>query len=463
MALRRDAQGTSSPFTFAIAGVILLAVIGTLLVATQMGPRDVTGSTEQNRRGDAESLLDLIVESQGVGWAGGADSVTSLGLRAQNGSGLDAAHLQALHGALYDATANGKLDYNETLLLLGLDPAGGQRFHLRIAPVGLQAVLTEDLSGIRTAYIADFLNLPASFTVTVGTPEQMVAAAEASVETAMEPVALAERDALVQLGLAFDDQIHLTNLNIQAVAPPLPGVPLSTLVPAGLLEGDVFPDQKQYLNLVLPARLSEYEVLVVGSNVDHSSLTSNAVKDTITDWVDAGGTLIVFGSDSQSFQWLEATLGVGIETANGGAYAPDVDHPLLKEPYPLDWPAYNTFEQAWGGKTGGGGKNFDATFQHVISEDDGDVLAVSLEGAYGEGRIFLSTFRAADIANEIDLQEAMNLINNLVVYADRSHLFLDYGPAPPQDQSVAAASRTSHIWDPELGQVPVRVTILVWG
>ncbi len=463
MVHRRDDRGTSSPFTFAVAGVILLAVIGTLLVTTQSGSNNVVGSEEQVRRGDAGSLLDVMMESDGVGWEGGADSVTRIGIRAENGSGLDAVRLQAMHGALYDATANGKLDYNESLALLGLDLDGGQRFHLRIAPVGLQAVLTEDLSGIRTAYVGDFVNVDTTFDVATGTPDQMAQDARAAVETAAALVVPVERDALIQLGLGFDDRIHLTGMDIDAGIAPLPSVPLNTLVAPSLLVGDVYPDQKQYLDTVLPGRLAEYEVLVIGSNVDHSSLTGNAVKSGVTDWVNGGGTLIVFGSDSQSFQWLEATLGVGIETANGGAYAPDVDHPLLKEPYPLDWPAYNHFDQAWGGKTGGGGKNFDATFQHVISGDDGDVLAVSLEGAFGEGRIFLSTFRAADIANEIDLQESMNLINNLVVYADRSHLFLDYGPAPPQDQSVAAASRVSHLWDPELGQVPVRVTILVWG
>ncbi len=462
MLMRRDDRGTSSPFAFAIAGVILLAVIGSLLVATQIGPGDAGGLQEEVRRGDAESLLDILMESSGVGWESGPDSLTSVGIRADNGSGLDLARLQSMHGALYDASANGKLDYNETLALLGLDPDSGARFHLRIAPVGLQAVLTEDLSGIRTAYIGDFTGVDTSFAVPLGTPQEMIDAAIADIEADIELVAVTERDALVQLGLGYNDQIHLLDMDIDAGIPPVPAVPLDTLVDPALLEGDVFPDQKQYLDLVLPSRLNEYEVLVVGSNIDHSTLTSNAVKSTIEDWVLAGGTLLVFGSDSQSFQWMEAIIGVGIETANGGAYAPDVDHPVLKEPHPLDWPSYNTFEQAWGGKTGGQ-NNFDETFQHVISDEDGDVLAISLDGAFGDGRIFLSTFRPADIADEINLGESMNLINNLVVYADRSHLFLDYGPAPPQDQSVGAASRISHVWDNELGQVPVRVTVLVWG
>ncbi len=463
MPLHRDTNATSSPFAFAVAGVILLAIIGTLLLATQTGPRDATGLEEQVRRGDAESLLDLFMESQGVGWESGADGLTSLGIRADNGSGLDLARLQAFHGALYDASANGKVDYNESLALLGLSPDDPRRYHLRIAPVGLQTVLSEDLSGIRTAYIGDFTNVDTSFNVPLGTPEAMIQAGRDGVNAKIELVATTERDALTQLGLGYDDKIHLLDMSLTAGTPPIPAVPLATLVDPNLLAGDVFPDQKQYLNIVLPSRLAGYEVLIIGSNVDHSALTSAAVKSTIQTWVDGGGTLIVFGSDSQSFQWLESTLGVGIETANGGSYAPDVDHPLLKEPYPLDWPAYNTFNQAWGGKTGGNSDNFDETFQHVIASGDGDTLAVSRDGAFGDGRIFLTTFRAADIANDISLAESMNLINNLVVYSDRSHLFLDYGPAPPQDQSVGAASRTSHVWDADLGQVPVRVTLLVWG
>lgn len=221
MPLHRDTNATSSPFAFAVAGVILLAIIGTLLLATQTGPRDATGLEEQVRRGDAESLLDLFMESQGVGWESGADGLTSLGIRADNGSGLDLARLQAFHGALYDASANGKVDYNESLALLGLSPDDPRRYHLRIAPVGLQTVLSEDLSGIRTAYIGDFTNVDTSFNVPLGTPEAMIQAGRDGVNAKIELVATTERDALTQLGLGYDDKIHLLDMSLTAGTPQI--------------------------------------------------------------------------------------------------------------------------------------------------------------------------------------------------------------------------------------------------
>ncbi len=466
MGLRKDAEGASAPFGFAIAGAILLLIIGALLLTGQQAGLERTSSDEQNLRQEAESIADLVVDSKGAGWESGADSLTQMGLLKQNGSGIDLARMAAFKGAVFDASNNGKVDYNESMLLLGLDPDGTKQFHIRIAPVALNQALATNLGGIKTMYIGDWKSsVDMDPVVALDTDENMAADARGQIGADIETVAITERSAIDTLGLDFDDRIHILNAGVEGGLPPLPGTPIEALVtdPTDLLSGDVYPDQKQYLDFQIPARINDYKVLVVGSNVDHSALTSNAVKSTIEAWVISGGTLIVFGSDSQSFQWLESLMGVGIETANGGAFAPDVDHPVLREPHALDWPAYSNFGQAWGGKQGGGNNNFDDQFQHVIQGDDGDVLAISKDGAYGTGRVFLSTYRPADIANEISLQESMNLVNNLVVYSDRQHLFLDYGPAPPQDASVGAAYRTSHVWDPDFGQIPVRVSVLVWG
>lgn len=465
MSLRREHDGATAPMSFAIAGAILVTVIGTALVVVQDGGSG-QGSRHENTRQQADSILDLFVDSKGAGWESGADAATQVGLLNHNGSGLDLSRMQTYKGALYEATLNGKMDYEESLVLLGMDPQGPAHFHLRVAPVGLLTVLTEDLGRIRTAYVADTLNFDTAVTVASGTDVEMAGDARLAYSLHLDLLTVQERAAIRELGLGFDDLLHVKDAGIQVDLGLLGTQPIEDAVfDTSVLLGDVFPDQKQYLDNVLHARLDAYEILIIGSNVDHSALTSEHVKSKVTEWVHAGGTLIVFGSDSKSFKWLESTMGVGIETVNGGAFAPDVDHPILREPYALDWPAYDTFEQAWGGKNdkSSGGKSFDELFQHVIQDDDGDVLAISRDGAFGAGTVFLTTFRPADIAHHINLRESMNLINNIVVYTDRSYLFLDYGPAPPRDAAVGAAARSSHVWDERYGQVPVRVTVLTWG
>jgi hypothetical protein len=223
----------------------------------------------------------------------------------------------------------------------------------------------------------------------------------------------------------------------------------------------VYPDHRTYLKEVLTDdRLALYDVLVVGSGVEHAFLLDK--KEDIRDWVLAGGTLIVLGSVDKSTAWLNPLLNVGVDTVNGAPTAPDIAHPLLKEPNELAWTSYDSHGQGWDIQESGAVAAYD-DFSHVVIQDGEDVLAVSKEASFGEGRVILSTFYAGDVAQTISLAEATAFLENMVTYSDRSALYLDYGGEVPADQPVALAVRQSWLWDDIYGQVPVRVEVLAWG
>ncbi len=458
---RRDDAAVAQMLTFLVAGVMFVGSVGTVLYFTRTAATDDDAVASATTNIDAASLADLLVGSPGIGWENGADGVVRLGLLAANRSGLDAAHLDLLRGATYEANAtNGKVDYEEAEASVGLTGADTD-FHLSIYPIGLkQTLAAADLSSIRTGYIGHWNSLGPT-TVTLGTTEQMVAAANANLNATMSSLALNERATLRSVGVGFTDNIHITSTPDVQVDTGVTTVPITTLVNLTFLAGDVYPDQKQYIDTVLPGRLAEYDLLMVGSTVSHESLTSAVTKDAIRDWVLAGGTVMVMGSDSQNFQWMQPLFNVGTDTVNGGAFAPDVGHAMLHEPYELNWPAYNNFGLGWDIKNQGANSHYD-DFEHIIQEDGEDVLAVSGQGAFGDGRIFLSTFRPGDIYDTLGPDEANNMVMNMALYADRSNLFLEYGPGAPDRTQVATAVRQSHLWDYQLGQVPVRVEVNLW-
>jgi len=271
-----------------------------------------------------------------------------------------------------------------------------------------------------------------------------------------------ERAAIRLLGVAYDDRIHLASGTPSVlVESGLIDPTLLSVVGASDLEGDVFPDNKQYLDAVLADRLDEYEVLFMGSGIDHSALTSQVTKDAIKSFVYGGGTLMVMGSNAQSTQWLQPLFDVGIKTVNGGPFAPDVSHPLLHEPHPLDWDAYDHHGLGWDLKSQGAGAHYD-DFTHVIVASGKDILAVSNDGAFGAGRVFLTEFRPREIADAMGLTEAQNFLGNMFLYAEKDHLYLEYGPQVADGVEVTAAIRQTHVWDSEIGMVPVRIELHLW-
>lgn len=448
---------------FLVAGVIFMAgIAGILIVATDQGGGDPEAPQTAAKQVEADSLADLLVSSPGIGWAGGADAVTRLGILAANGSGLDLASVEKLRGAMYEGDPdNGRVDYEEALASLGVPE--GTYFHLRMYPVALDTVYEDTLVGTRVAYIGDWLPL-VPVIVTAGTPDGMLVQANTQLNLTMAPGTASERQALRGLGVDFDDRVHLTvSTPTVLLESGLIDPALCTVVGAELCTSDVFPDVKQYLDAVVPSRITpaNYDVLVIGSSVDHSSLTSAVTKNAIRDFVSGGGTLMVMGSSAQSTQWLQPMFDVGIKTVNTGPFAPDVSHPLLHEPNTLDWKAYASYGLGWDIKTQGANAHH-SDFTHVVVAGDKDVLAVSNDGAFGSGRIFLTEFRPSEISAALGSSETARFLGNMFLYSERDHLYLEYGPQVPDGTEVSAAIRQSHAWDAQLGLVPVRLEIHLW-
>jgi hypothetical protein len=249
-------------------------------------------------------------------------------------------------------------------------------------------------------------------------------------------------------------------------------------------KGDVYPQDKKVLKKALQQRLLDgtgnpttkwTNILVVGSNVDHNKLTSSDVKNTIGDWVLAGGTLIVFGSSEMHTQWLESVFHVALQEQHGsGISVPDEGHPVLNVPNDLNWPSYKN-NYAWRLKVTG---NFDAeaAFTRVVNEAGANpnaVLAVSDPGDFGKGNVLLTGWTPWDIFLEgspspTAYKEGLGLVHNLLMLGYRD-LYLDYGPPLPALANVVPAIRTGQICHPDFDDPltagcdnPISLNVLVF-
>jgi hypothetical protein len=463
MGLKQDVSANTQTISLLVAAAVFIAAVSAVIITSQQTGGDHAAADSAAQDIQASSLAEILIGSPGVGWTADADELQRLGLAASNGSGLDAASIASLKGAMAVSMDNDRVDYPDAQASLGMDPSGTQQFHIRMYPVGMTDVYDSSLSGIRVGYIADFSSLPTVTIPLVTPPSLYVVEANAQLNVSMGPSTVLERQAIRELGLDFTDRVYMTASSPTVGLDQLLGadIPLTTLN-GGPVEGDVYPDIKAFLDANMAGRLSQYDMLIVGSGVEHNSLTANAVKDGIRDWVLAGGMLVVLGSNDQSYQWLQPLFHSGIATVNGAAMAPDVSHPLLKEPNELEWTSYDSHDMGWDIKDTGTGAHYD-DFSHVIVQDGEDVLAISKDGAFGSGRILLTTYLPREIASSLGIGEAMGFIENIVLFADRTNLYLEYGPQAPLGQPVSIAVRQSWLWDSVLGQVPVRLEIQTWG
>lgn len=242
--------------------------------------------------------------------------------------------------------------------------------------------------------------------------------------------------------------------------------------------GDVYPDIKSVMNNDVPfvlldendePTLENYNVLVVGSNVDHQVMTSAAAKQTIRDWVFAGGLLIVFGSTEQAVQWLQPIFHSGIDSAGGGISTPDENHPLLKVPNDLDYESYDTHNITWSYS-----RDQDADhFTHIITEGEDDYLALSNPGQFGDGRVLLTSYQPFDLTDgqaadcsgsgeDLLNCQSLRMFHNFITVAYQG-LYIDYGPPLPVDRPHGSAVRLAAVDHPELGQrVAVKIFIYVF-
>ena len=463
MSLRHDHDASSQVIALVVAAAIFMGAVASVLLTSQHAARDQSSASAAAQGIEAKSLAEVLVNSPGVGWSGGPDAVQRLGLGATNGSGLQQSSVDALKGALLASTANGRVDYPDAHRSLGL-PAD-EDFHLRMYPVGMDLLYNASLSGLRVGYIGDWTDLPA-IAVPSSTPaSQMPALANQMENVSMVLNSTNERQILHSIGSSFVDRVYITNAAPTATVDfpsPIPDVPLLTYLGQTSLAGDVYPDIKAYLSANLPGRLSQYDVFIVGSGVDQSAMTADAVKNGFRDWVLNGGTLVVLGSNSQNYQWIQPLFALGVSTANGAPTAPDVSSPILLEPNELDWTHYDNHGLTWDIKSTGTGAHY-TDFNHVIVQGGEDVLAISKDGAFGLGRIILTTYMPREIAASLGLTEAAHFFQNIALYADRANLYLDYGPTAPPNTAVSVAIRQSWLWDDTLGQVPVRLEVQTWN
>lgn len=447
-------------FAFMIAGTIFVSSMGFILLESGRIDQGIAQHDDLDLGRESRSIVDTLFSSSGVGWEDGNDSVRRVGLQNSDGAGLDRGQLAALRGGTLEADAsNGFVDYEEAARSLGLDPDSGTQFHIRMYPVGLTTIAYEyNMHHMRAGMVGDYNGLTAVTADFYADTQSIADDANARMDVYAEPHTLNERRILEDAGFHFNDEIQISPPGPEAYVDVL-GIeePITDVVPAHQLEGDVFPDQKQYLNDVLSTRLSQYDVFFIGTGVDQSALTSAATKHAVRDYVLDGGILIVMGSDDQNLQWLQPIFDAGVTTADGGLFAPDVDHPLLKVPHKLDWGEYDHHDLVWDIDD----KDMDK-FNHVVTDGNDPVFAVSSDGAFGDGRLFLTTYRPGEIADIQGFAEAGSFLDNIAVYAERNDLYLEYGPAIPRGVEVVNAVRMSHIEDELLGAVPVRMEVFTW-
>lgn len=249
--------------------------------------------------------------------------------------------------------------------------------------------------------------------------------------------------------------------------------------------GDVYPDVKSELGEQIPnlliddqgtpqptddvATLDRYNVIVVGSHVDHEAMSNPGVSDALAAWIDAGGTLMVLGSSEQTVKWLKPVFDASIVSASGGLSIPDMAHPILDAPNHLDIAAYDAHGLAWEFPN----EEDAALFAHVAQSEDATLLALSNHGAFGQGRILLSAYQVYDLVpgpegaacdvDDLSAEcEALRFLHNLLTQS-YAGLFVDYGPMLPTDRPVGVATRIASVWHPDLERaVAIRVQLYVF-
>jgi hypothetical protein len=181
----------------------------------------------------------------------------------------------------------------------------------------------------------------------------------------------------------------------------------------------------------------------------------------VRDWVLAGGHLVVFGSKVQNVAWLTPLFQSGIVSSSNGLSTPDVDHPLLHDPFPLGYASYGTPATVWNlNQAPSGTQQASTLFTNVVDDGAGNaVLTLSNSGSFGTGRIVLTGWTAFNLS--AGQTEARHLTANMVMMSYQD-LFLDYGPPIPANVNVVPASRVAWVQDPTLGPIAMSLVIYVF-
>ncbi|MFA5860977.1 MAG: fibronectin type III domain-containing protein [Candidatus Thermoplasmatota archaeon] len=184
------------------------------------------------------------------------------------------------------------------------------------------------------------------------------------------------------------------------------------------------------------------DLLIIGSDVAPSSLSSTTATDAIRDYVNGyGGRLVVLGGEP-NLDWLEPLLRVGIRDASPGLSTPDPTHPMLSMPNQLAWGLYEDGGDSWD-FTG----NADVSLFNVVLNATGSsqkaVLAASRPFAFSgtgqDGTIVLTTY----LPWKFSSQEPEMFFANVIVYGKYHYLMTEFGPSVPPGFPVESATRTA--------------------
>lgn len=187
----------------------------------------------------------------------------------------------------------------------------------------------------------------------------------------------------------------------------------------------------------------EFDVLVIGSNVDVSSFGSKEAMNAFRDFVAVyGGRLIVLGGEND-LSWLAPTLTLGNRGGSAAVTTPDLTHPLLSIPNALDYASYGA-QSAWDLGAAGYGN----LFTSVLGTDAAHpILAVSNPRAYAgsqatsadEGAIILASYKPFEMPGD----QPFAFFANALTFGKYHELYADVGPVVPEGIPVATATRTA--------------------
>jgi hypothetical protein len=508
---RSDLRAASSALVaILVSGALFVGSAGVILAIShdqaESLPADATEAASLHSR--ATSVLDLLMQSPGFAYdldddvvfsewtvapdlvappdGAGPEAGGRLGLLSSLDPGLSYDKFHNLQDAEFEAdNSDGHVNYIEARRALGLDQYGLD-FHIRAFPTlpdvcGRLTNVDEEicpdgvagqLHPIKVTYVGHFAcpNHPSS------TDE-----CEYDLPATDDDPTPWENDYLEQLVDGFCPFLYDTDTRTPLAYDDGPGgfawagsLQHSVLCAAGQ-RGDVIPDNKDLIQDELKDRLqdpagnpdlSEVNVLILGSEVDHSALQSAQIENQVAPWVLAGGYLIVLGTHSTNTQWLNSLYHLGIHSSGGGVLFNDEHHPVLHEPNELDYTQFDPQGQAWQ-YTGSGADSFATVAQTTGSGPPDSILAISDPGAFGEGNIVFTSWFPYDLLHEgpgVGYDQGLFFVDNLLNLGRHRTLYLDYGPEMPQNAPVnPGVARSfmdiSQVWE-EYGTVVM--TVILW-
>lgn len=446
----------SQALTFLIAFAVFVPAFALLILFT----RD-QGDTTHAREADLDSKsrlgIDLIVGQSGSVSGTAASNwedldqphtLARVGLRDETRNALDYDKILRIQGGeLASNATDGKLNYGEFKDALGL--GAKYDFHLRAYPIfradSANKYGTGDLPPIRVAYVGDYEQ--GSWNVLTGsaTPRTVNGTQAAPLEI----------PALDGLNVGFR---------------PVPYRP--EILPLGLtlIDGDVYPDltddidglpgQQPYLATALfdSGRLSMYEVLIVGSEVEQNLFDALAHKAALRAYVEGGGVIFVLGSDEMTPSWMNGNLlqyNAGQNKKYSGPLTtPDDSHAILTTPNKLDYQGYAFATKRW---------VLDEREQYTVvigqSNKNPTDLGVSNDGLYPQGgAVFVSNLNVY----ELPLEERFKVLANKLVYVFLRSLFIDFGPELDPHSLARSASRILSIETKAGTLIDAKILLYVW-